>query len=345
MSGPSQCRSLLLLASGAIVLPMACKNEARHAEPTSKSAASLSRIDVAAFPQNPQVASRILRMPFGEAADRLGSLSFEARSFFVFNRGGEEREQTHIGRLTQDAAGNFYVGIDSGSNQVELYLIGESVYVRQEKGHLRRKPRREAGTESWRDLVWSSIQQTLGMFTPRLRFIDPRPENTAGRPAIRYRIALEPEGENGVELPPIPPGLPAAPASRWRELGRPLAATGNLWLDSATGVVLKLRLEGRLEVSDRDVRPTQLTLRFDGAVSKVGAVTPVVAPDSVPEFERTPPPGDVLGFFRADIAQAGGAAVVPSPATTPSSSSPAAAGGTTPAPAPAPAKQPGQDEQ
>lgn len=312
----SRSRSLwLCLAVAGTVLASACKKEARRGPGSRGTGDEVSPIDLSAFPADAGVTARVLRMPFDEAAQRLGSLEFEGRTFFVFNRGGEERELTHLGRLTQDAAGNFHITSDTGQNQVELYLIDENVYVRQDKGKLRRKPRRDVSTEAWRDLVWSSVQQTLGLFAPRLRLIDARPDTAAGRPAIRYRISLAPEGETGVSLPAAVPPLPLAPTSRWREIAHPLSATGSLWVDSATGVVLKVKVEGRLEVADRDVRPTQLTLRFDGSVTKPGAVSAVVAPESVPEYERTPPPADPLSFFRADLKEAGAGAVVPGPTT------------------------------
>jgi hypothetical protein len=314
----ARSRSLwLCLAVAGTVLASACKKEARRGPGSRGTVGEQSPIDLTAFPSDPGVTARILRMPFEEATQRLGSLDFEARTFFVFNRGGEERELTQLGRLTQDAAGNFHVASDTGQNQVELYLIDENVYVRQDKGRLRKKPRRDVSTEAWRDLVWSSMQQTLSLFAPRLRFIDARPDTAAGRQAVRYRVSLAPEGETGVALPAAVPPLPLAPTSRWREIAHPLSATGSLWIDSATGVVLKIKVEGRLEVADRDVRPTQLTLRFDGTVTKPGAVAAVVAPESIPEYERTPPPADPLSFFRAEIKEAGSAAVVPGAAAMP----------------------------
>jgi hypothetical protein len=308
MSGHRIRRLWLVLAALSVAAVSACKKEARSMTGAEGGAVTLAPIDVTAFPQDPAVAVRILRMPFDEAAQRLGSLSFEARTFFVFNRGGEEHEQTHVGKLTQDSTGNFHVVADTGPSQVELYLIGESVYVRQDKGHLRKKPRREANTDTWREVVWSSSQQALGLFAPQLRFIEPRPDTAAGRQAVRYRVALAQEGEEGIILTPSARSLPVAPTSRWRELARPLAATGSVWIDSETGTILKVKLEGRLEVADRDVRPTQLSIRHDAAVSKPGAVAPLSAPESVPEHERTPPPGDPISFFRADLEKAAAAA-------------------------------------
>jgi hypothetical protein len=290
----------VVLSLAAATAIAACRSEAHRRGEGLHGGVASSPIDLRAFPGDPAVAAHILRMSFAEAATRLGSLSFEARTFFVFNRAGVDREQTHIGRVTQDASGNFYVLSDTGPSQVELYLVGDSVYVRQDKGHLRHKARPEA-VGAWRDLVWSSLRESLGLFAPHLRFIDARDETAAGRLVWRYRIALAPEGEPGIPLPPASPSLPLSPTSRWRELARPLSATGSLWLDAATGVPMRLKLDGRLEVADRDVRPTQLTVRYDGAVSSAGRVKPISPPESIPELERTPPVEDPISFFRPEL--------------------------------------------
>jgi hypothetical protein len=87
----------------------------------------------------------------------------------------------------------------------------------------------------------------------------------------------------------------------WRELAHPLSVAGNLWLDAETGAVLKAEVEGRLDISDRQVRATQLTVRYSGVVTRVGEVTSIKVPPSIPEYRRTPPPRDLLAFFREHL--------------------------------------------
>ena len=263
-----------------------------------------SPVDVTAFPSDPKVSQRILAMSFSEAAERLGSLSFEARTYFVFSRATEEHEQTSVARATQDSRGNYHVVISTGDNQVEAYGIGEDAYIRTDKGHLRKKARRDAETGAWSELAWSTIQESLALFRSRLRCVDPRPDTAAGRLALRFAMVLAPEGEQGLELQRQPPGLPLPPPSRWRELAKPLDVAGSLWLDAATGVMLRVKVEGRFEIPDRSVRPTQLSLRLEATVSKPGASGPVTAPKSVPEYVRTPPPSDPIGFFRSELGEA-----------------------------------------
>ncbi len=297
-------------------------------------------IDITGFPGDPEVTSRILHMNFPSVAARLGSLVFEARTYFVFSRAGEEQEQHDLWRVAEDASGNVHMLLDTQTSQLELFLIGEDAFIRQDKGRLRKKPRREATTNDFEHLAWSSVYQSMALFGPRLRFVDARPESLGGRQTVRYGLAFAQEGDGSA--PPLRPApastLPIAPPARWRELARPLDVTGNLWIDAASGVVLKLKVEGRFEIPDRDVRPTQLTLRHDAAISNIGKVKALTAPEHIDELERVPAPGDPISFFRAELA-AEEARLAPAVPPEGKATTPAKAPATKPpSPAAAPAK-------
>jgi hypothetical protein len=293
-------RGALALLAIAIV---ACGKGAERRREDDRPQVDHTPIDITGFPADRDVTSRIIHMPFAAAAARMGSLTFESRAYFVFSRASEEQEQSSLARITEDSRGNRQVLLDTGLNQVEWYRVGEEVFVRQDKGRLRKKSRREADAESFTELGWSSVYQSLALFRQRLRFIDAHPEALGGRQTVRYRLTLAEEGDATAPQVPEPPptNLPVAPPARWRELARPLSVTGNLWIDAATGVLIKLKLEGRFEIPDRDVRPTQLLVRHDSVVINVGKVKPVVAPEAVPEYRREPAPGDTLSFFREEL--------------------------------------------
>lgn len=259
----------------------------------------LSEINLDNFVTDPATRTRVLYMPFGEAAARLGSLKFEARSEFLFSRGGQEVEQNDISVVTQDSLGNFHVMLDTPHSQIEFFLVGETVYVRHDKGHLREKPRRDIDAEAWCELAFASTQQVLEFFRPRLTFTDPTPDKSTPRPSIRFTLSLA-EGEVAAAPPPAAPNtrLPVPPPARWRELARPLDLRGHIWIDYATGVVSRVDLAGRIEIADRQVRPTQLSLRFESAITDAAKVAPVRPGPAVPEFRRKRRPIDPLSFFR-----------------------------------------------
>jgi hypothetical protein len=110
---------------------------------------------------------RVLMMPFGEAAARLGSLQFDAQSYFEFSRGSDTYDQRDTYRVLSDFDSNFHVRLETPVGQVEFYLVGEDVYVRQDVGELRHKQRRDVETEAWCEMAWSSINQTLDLFRPQ----------------------------------------------------------------------------------------------------------------------------------------------------------------------------------
>ncbi len=259
----------------------------------------LSEIELDNFVADATTRTRVLYMPFAEAAARLGSLEFEARSELVFSRGGEEVEQNDIYAVTQDSLGNFHVVLDTPHSQIEFFLVGETVYVRHDKGHLRQKPRRDIDADAWCELAFSSARQALEVFRPRLTFSDPTPDKSTPRPSIRYTLSLA-DGEVDAGPPRAVPAtrLPVPPPARWRELARPLDLRGHLWVDYATGVVTRVDLAGRVEIADRQVRPTQLSLRFESAITNAAKVAPVRPGPAVSEFRRERRPRDPLSFFR-----------------------------------------------
>jgi hypothetical protein len=268
----------------------------------TRNGTALAQLDATTFPDDPTTVTRIIHMPFADAAARLGSLSFDAKTQFVFSRDTDDAEQANTAKVAQDAEGNFHVAIDTGTNQVELYQIGEQVFVRQDKGHLRRKARRDVATEAWCDLAWSGLAEMLDLFAPRLRFVDGRAENVAGRQARRYELTLaSAEEAPATGAAPASSLLPVPPPTRWREQARPLDISGSVWIDSVSGVVLRSKVEGRLEISDRSIRPTQLAVRFEGSVAKVGGVPTLSAPANLPEYERAIPEADPLSFFRSEL--------------------------------------------
>ncbi len=280
-------------------------DEPRPKVPGSHSAEryDTSPIALDRFPDDPAVYHRVLHMRFGEAAARLGSLRFLARSSFVFSRGASELEQNDTYLAIQDSLGNYQVLLDTPESQIEVLQVNEQILVRHDRGHLRSKPRRELELQAWREIAFSSMYQVLSLFRSRLAFGPPTLDKATPRPALRFPLGLT---DKPVEVPPPPSGLdtplPVSPPARWRELARPLDLRGDLWLDADTGVPTKLVLDGRLEIADRQVRPTQLSLRFDAAVTDAGKVASVKAGDALPEFERRRRVRDPLSFFRDQLA-------------------------------------------
>ena len=293
---------VLCLAVLVIAGQWGCRDPQKKQFRPGRATYDTSPIAVDAFLTDAAVRRHILYMPFGEAGLRLGSLRYEASSEFVFSRGADVHEQRDVHRVSQDAEGNFHTYIDTPETQMEVYLLGDDLYVRYDRGQLRKKSRRQVETETWTELAFAGFHQVLELFRPRLRFSDATPEKAAGRQMIRYKVSLGEPEDAPLTVADIPASvLPVAPLPRWREIARPLHLTGSIWVDGETGVVLRSKLDGRLEVSDRGVRPTELRLRYDSIIRDIGKVAGIEVPESVPEFRREIPPRDLLGFFREHL--------------------------------------------
>lgn len=271
------------------------KNNERPAFRPGRAVYDTSAIDLTNFTTDPLTQGRVINMSFGEVAARLDSLQLIAESTFEFSHGRETHEQRDTYSALVDPEGNFHVRSATPLGQIEVFLVGENLYVRQDVGKLRQKARRDIDAVSWCELVHASTRQVLELFRSRLHFSDPTPQNIEGRSAVKYTLSLGPSRE------PFPQStstlLPLSPPAKWRELARPLDVQGAIWLDANTGVVLKSQVRGRLEIADRDVHPTQLTVTYQSAMQRIGAVQKIDVPASVPEYMRTPPPRDLLGFF------------------------------------------------
>lgn len=264
-----------------------------------------SSMNVESLAENPSLQRRILAMPVGEVVARLGSFTFKGRSFFSFSRGTQENSQADTYEAHVDGEQNFRVKVDTGETQVEAYVVGEEMFVRQNLGHIRSKPNRDATTvEKWAELAWTSQRSALEPFFGRVVLLDEGSESLDGRSAQRFSLSLGPVTDAGKQVVDgLPPNaLPVAAPSGWRENASPRGLSGTLWVDVESGVIVKSKFEGRLEISDEKVRPTQLNLRYEGALANIGVAPTVKAPaDARPEYVRTPRPVDQLSFFRSEL--------------------------------------------
>jgi len=275
---------------------LACKsNVSQKSNPNlGRTIYDTTNIDVDDFVKDKNTQRKILAMPWGEAVARLGALEFRASSTFIFSRGGREFAQNDTYTIQQDKSGNFYVRIANSAEQVETYLINDTFYVRYDKGQFRRRLRRDIEPDVWCDRAYSSLNAILEVFNGAFAFVEAKTEKqTAG--SKRFDVRLSEDAERIPELN-AKDTLPIFPRARWRELAKPLDLKGSTWVDAKAGVITKIEMEGRLEMNDREVRPTQMLVRY------VGSITPLIQSvqppaKSIPWIYRESPPKNPLHFF------------------------------------------------
>lgn len=278
-----------------------CKGERNKAELARHNPNSYdtTAISLDGFADNAKLQRRVLYMPFGEAAARLGSLELNATVNTVWTSGTRENTQDDTYMVRQDANDNIAALLDTGLNQIELYIVSRDLYIRQDRGHMRKIDIHDFQAPSWPDIAWSSMAEALEPFRPALRFGDGRESSVGGRTAMRYDLALQPrEPQDSVKVEGMPTtSLAVAPPAGWREHATPRELTGSLYVDKATGVPLKLTLTGRVTVDEK----TSLQLKYDGEVKNVGTAASVTAPRAIPEYRIATPPADPVSFFREHL--------------------------------------------
>ena len=285
------------------LLLQSCNSNRTEAHEAGATALTLSPSEVATLHQEPALQERLLYTPYQQAVSELGSLRFEATSSFVFTQGAATVAQTSDYLALQDALGNFKIHYKTPHDQVEAYLIKDTFYIRQGLGNLRHKPRREIDSEQWGQLAFATLAQTLEPFRPFLKFSPGTPEQHLGRETLKFNLSLssQPTTRSVDARALVRTGLPVNVPSQWRELAQPLSISGAIWVDTTSGVIVRSNLKGKIQISDKEVRPTGLELSYKSAVVDIGRVRPIKLQTSIEEHRRTKPPRNLLGFFKRHL--------------------------------------------
>src|SRR5439155_12950559 len=104
-----------------------------------------------------------------------------------------------------------------------------------------------------------------------------------GRTAWKYEVTLGPAlpaGETRVPAPVTSKNGPDETTKRrmtFFEKRDPKSLNGEVWVDSVTSVVLKARLDGRLEIADKD-GPASMRAVLDATVTEIGQEQKIDAP-------------------------------------------------------------------
>ncbi|MCK5688568.1 hypothetical protein KAI87_04815 [Myxococcota bacterium] len=259
----------------------------------------ISAINIDTMGENDNEKRRVLYMTFGEASARLGSFRFEATSYFNFDRGKTTYDQSDHYLLERDGLGNMHGRLVTPQNETEYYLIGETLYVRQDMGHLRHKKRQDSEATFWPELIFASLGESVELFSQGLILENPNATLFDNRQTTRFQLRVDSLSKTNLgKIDRKKRSLPIAPTSHWRTLAKPLDLTGHLWVDNQNGVPIKIKMEGRLDISDRAVRQTELKVKFEAAISEIGAVKPIEAPKNRAEYTRKRKPRNLLNFFK-----------------------------------------------
>jgi hypothetical protein len=243
-----------------------------------------------------------LALDADDAARRLGSFEWAAAVEWTVARNGDDAQRVRVAerhRLLQAASGEFEVeaendpGFGPGSETGKhVVYAGGTTYARALPAAFRERPTdRGRDARRFREESFGAGRSLVALFGPSLR-VEPAGEATLlGRRAHRYRLSLA-KGERAAAVPAAaaPPGSTDPDTARRQAFlaGRdPASAEGELIVDAATGVPLRLRLAGAFTVRDAEgvTADVELLAQVKALGSQVGAV---VAPEHPRPDERKP---------------------------------------------------------
>lgn len=295
------------LALAALLL-FACKNqqdeEARARifspeQPVGAAAEAKQPLDAARLAEDAALARRVLHMPQGEVAQRLGPHKAQQRVQFGWLRGpglpdgGAEVSLAEEAALLDASGDDFSVKLSNDHNQgFELAWVKGEVFVKSLYGPFRKRRTDRTDPQRVRDQALSGLA-TFDRLARGLKLRPLGPATVEGRPAVRYSVegfGARAAGKEKSDLPAIeyPSGNKTDPDTARRlelwEKEEPAAVSGTLAVDAATGAPLACDLEGRFRVMGAKGQPAaELNLHTVLSTSAVGQELAVKTPKWEPE--------------------------------------------------------------
>lgn len=327
---PAALTTLLALCACTDPVDKAAKQRIFSAEdPPQAVAAASQRLPPEDAASNPEVARRILRMSAAETAERLGAHRFAATVTWEWTRLGKNlrsRETRSLVSAAGGITGDFQASLEIDPDQgLEVMRVKSQVYARSRFGKFRERKRDRGMAERSREDVFGALRDFDDLFLGRLKLNDKGTTLIEGRTVWRYEVTLGPPlPDSGKRLPPLtfPKGKADETTGRrlaFFEARAPKALQGEVFVDAATSVVLKARLDGRLFVSV-DAGDAETRLVVDASLSEIGKDPKLAVPsDALPDQDK--PQGIAAALERFGVVKAPDAGVAgpgtPEPADDP----------------------------
>ncbi|MBL0275407.1 MAG: hypothetical protein IPQ24_04765 [Anaeromyxobacter sp.] len=245
----------------------------------------------------------LLDLDAGEAATRLGSFDWRGAVRFTATRQGDTAARVQVAErhhVRQLATGEFEVEseVDAGGGPgalagKQVVWAGGMTYARTLHAPFRERPTdRGRDARRFRDESFGLLADLARLYGPALLLDPDGAGEVLGRPARRYRLSLATDGAaapGGPEARVFGSGGPDADTRRHLAFldGRvPLAASGEVLVDEATGVPLRAAVRGAFGVKeDARVRvQVELSIEVKALGGRVGAVIP--PPKALPDARK-----------------------------------------------------------
>jgi len=263
---------------------------------------TLSPIDLEQLSSDPEALARVLSMPFVELAERLPPFTFQCEAEMSFTQGTKNFRQLDEHRYSEDEAQNFHATIRSAENkEINVWLQDGDLFIRRDKGKIRRSPRRDIEIEKWGELALSPQSHSFELFYPYLSVEPKGDEDFEGRKVRRFSLKLNKAPtplKASYRLPR--PETRLAPVAGWREKAQPIDVDGFILIDLEYKVVVQSSFRGRLKItsSAEQDSETELMVRFESTIlDNPDQVSTAGLSHIVEEVSRARPKKGNLGFY------------------------------------------------
>jgi len=258
-----------------------------------------------------RLAQRVLTMGAAEMAERLGAHRFDATISFDWSTPSEAPVKLSETRLLEAGArgvnGDFHARVDNSEDVgLEVIRVNGEVYARNRFGKFRLRRRDRGMAERTREDVVAPLRELDILFDRRFKLLPQGLVTYEGRPALRYEVSLSASAPQPppANLPPLLSARGGVDETTRRRLAflaakNPRALKGEVFVDQATGVVVRASVAGRLEVPGAAAaKPATLKVSLEQRVSRIGQVPPLHAPaGALPDVDKPPGIADALDRF------------------------------------------------
>ncbi len=311
-------RSLVI----ALCLLGACKDPVDQAakkrifspeDPPQAVAAASQKLPPEEAADSATISRRILGMGAAETTERIGPHTYGASITWEWTNAGKNirlKESRELLSGPGGLAGDFIARMTNTNEQglevmrVNGQVYARSTYGRDGAGKLRQRLRDRGMAERIRDEAAGALRDFDQLFGGRLKLNAQGTSSLEGRTVWKYAVTLADAAAAPSKLPPIAtPKNGVDETTRRRQLfydaRAPRSLQGEIYVDAATSVMLKARLDGRVGVKSADT-DSELHLVVESTVTGIGKMPLIEAPkDFLPDEDK--PDGIAAALLRMGI--------------------------------------------
>ena len=281
-------------------------------DPPKVLASASEKVPADKLAEDAAAARRVLAIGTAEATERIGAHSYLAKLSFDWSGAGQKRlalsETRKLRAGVGGVNGDFHAVLENDGGQgMEVIRVHGDVFARSRYGKFRQRLRDRGMAERAREEITSPLRDLNALFNGRLALTSEGTATHENRTVLKYTVGLGPEQE----APPSELALPELlkpkdevdSSTQLREAffsrRQPKSLTGELWVDEATQVVLKARLNGRISVpASEKVPAAELKVALDQTLSEFGKDPALKPPkDFLPDADKPTGIADALDRF------------------------------------------------